>query len=272
MRQDSLAAYVSNVERRKRRRGDLFVPATKAFLDRVAADLPLRRQQNLDILFRNLGSAGLLDTLDVLYDYTALSQQEALLNLVSPQYDATIGGGAPTFVAGSHVVGNGTTDWLDTNFNPVTAVNPKFDDESAHMAQWSLTDLNNAGALSYLMGNANSYIARTAAVAGGITYRANRASSSTHSASAVLPGHVAWNRHTASLFDVLFEGFDVGGGSAAAALTSTNFRILGIGATGFGTNQARFAHFGAAMALTGQRTMRRMFECLAEHSARRVLV
>lgn len=270
MRQDVLAAYASNVKRRKRRRGDLFDPATKAFLDRVSADLPLKRQQNLDLFFRGLRATGMLDSSDAIYDFTGLSQQEMCLNLVQDAYNLTVGLGTVNFVARSHVAGDGTDDYLDTNFNPLTAVNPKFVQDSAHMGVFPLDDTDNAGARDDLMGSLNSFIARTAAVPGGITYRMNRATSST-ATGATIPGHIVCRRTSSSATTLFVNGAQIGTVSAAsAAPTNATFKLLNAGGSGESINRLRFAHFGRLLFSTGAQSMLRIAQVFQEHASRRL--
>lgn len=243
MRQDVLAAYLSNVRRRKRRRGDLFDPATKLFLDRVAADLPLTRQQSLDKLFRALKLTRVFDVCDYFYDFTAATAQEANLNLIADRYNLTVGGGAPVFVPYSHYVGNGTSDYLNTGFNPTTAVGAQFTQNSAFIGVTSLTDVSD-GARDDLTGNnSGTFIARTAVtVVGQATWRVNMASSAL--ANGTFPGHITARRTAATSSAIFSNGVQTGSSAiASAAPTNANMRVLDGGGS-FSINQVRFAYAG----------------------------
>lgn len=224
-----------------------FEAETLSLLARFTTQPSAGRAQSINVLMKTWKDGGLFAKCDAFYMFRADDAQSSLLNWISTSYNLTAIN-SPTFVANSHYVGNGTTSYLDTGFNPTTAPSPKMVQDSAHFGIWHLTDTDNGGALSYSFGNSNTFLARTIGVTGGITYRISRSSSNTHSSSVVLPGHVLLNRTTSLLFDVYFAGLDVGGASAAsAALTNAVFRICSFGASGFSTNQIQAVHFGSQL-------------------------
>jgi hypothetical protein len=75
-------------------------------------------------LFDYLQAQGVLAKLDVLQVYVAETTQAAAQNLVSKSYTATLSNGVFTSLAG--YAGNGTNAWIDTGFNPTTALYKKF--------------------------------------------------------------------------------------------------------------------------------------------------
>ena len=58
--------------------------------------------------------------------------------LVSTSYTATAVN-APTFTPFIGYTGNGTSSYLDEGFNPITAVSPKYVQNSGHISFWDLT-------------------------------------------------------------------------------------------------------------------------------------
>lgn len=101
-----------------------------------------------------LKSKGLWDTFDALYVLAAESSQAALQNWRQNLYNGTIAGSV-TFTANVGMQGDGTTGYIDTGFNPATAVGPKFTQNSATIGFWSQT----AGQANTIeMGNTNTLI------------------------------------------------------------------------------------------------------------------
>ena len=76
--------------------------------------------------------------MDGLYVMAAPSSQVALLNIVSSNYNLTAVS-APTFTAYQGFQGNGTSAYLDTNFNPTTATSAKFALNTATIMAWPNT-------------------------------------------------------------------------------------------------------------------------------------
>lgn len=174
------------------------------------------------------------------------SEQVWTRNWVRDLYNLTAVNG-PTFVADSHVVGNGSTSLYGTGFNPTTAVSPKFVQDSGHMGLWSRTDLDNGAAASTDMGDsARARIARTLSVSGQAQGRPNR--NATHTiGNGAYPGHAAYSRTGANLWEGYAQGVDTGGGAdASAAFLSAEFFLLAAGGT-FGTNQLAAGHFGSGL-------------------------
>lgn len=66
-----------------------------------------------------LGVTSLSDAWDIAYFLAAETSQASRLNMVKRSHDCTAAA-APTFTASRGVTGNGTTQFLDTNYNPAT--------------------------------------------------------------------------------------------------------------------------------------------------------
>jgi hypothetical protein len=83
--------------------------------------------------------------LDMLHIYATQDSTTALLNLVSTNYGG-VANGSPTFTADRGFTGTDTSNtiFIDTNFNPTTAVSPNFVQNSAHLSGWNLTNAQDA--------------------------------------------------------------------------------------------------------------------------------
>lgn len=205
------------------------------------------RKYALNALIVDLQAHGTWTVLDGLYVFAQDTSQQAYLNLKADQYNLTVGGGTPTFVANSHSVGDGVDDWLDTNFNPVTAVGASYTQDSAHASIWSLTDNNNAGARSSEFGNTNTLLQREIA-AGTAIFRMNRSSSNTAPITD-FTGHLLAVRVSAASTYVKRNNVTVASPAVASTgMTSANFAIHRQGGVAsFGVNQLRYVTFGGML-------------------------
>lgn len=204
----------------------------------------MRAYNDLIVALKQCGALAVCDGFYVI----GADEQAFTRNLVGDIYNLTAVN-APTYAADNYVAGNGTTSYYDTGANPTTMVSPKFVQDSAHLGIWSLTNNNNAGALSYDAGNANTFIARTAATSGGVTFRVNR----TGSALATLPGypgHIVVSRSASDLFKIWGNGTDIGGATTASTgVSNQTLRISDASGSLHGVNQIRAMHFGSHMTL-----------------------
>lgn len=106
------------------------------------------RQTLMGALITSLKSSGVWDKLDALWLLAAHDAQAGLINWKAPTQIATAVS-SPTFTTDRGYAGNGTSSYIDTNFNLQTnALN--FTRRSAHIAYWSRTSAittgNNLGA------------------------------------------------------------------------------------------------------------------------------
>lgn len=80
----------------------------------------------IDDFIARLKRAGIWEDLDGLYVFAQENSVAALVNWKNPgTYNATATN-SPTFTANVGFAGNGTNSFIDTNFNPTTAVAPKY--------------------------------------------------------------------------------------------------------------------------------------------------
>lgn len=122
--------------------GSAFLPASRALFARFTTPPTYARKVLINNLIGSLIAAGVWGKLDALYLLAAADAQAARQNWVANQYNITAVN-SPTFTTDRGYAGNGTSSYLRTNFNPTTAVSPRFTRNSAHA---SLTDLTSRAA------------------------------------------------------------------------------------------------------------------------------
>ena len=229
------------------RAGYSFANAEAATLvSRFTAPPTDARKLLIDTLVGSLKTAGVWSKLDAFYMLAAADAQSSLLNWVSTSYNLTAIN-SPALEVDRGYTGDGSTSYLDTNFNPTTAVGAKFVQDSAHNGIWSRTNLNNGGASSNDAGALSSQIARQAAVSGNALGRANTGSGILIGAGAY-PGHICWSRTAAAVWEGYAQGVDSGGGTdASAAITNANMRLLSFNGAAFGVNQLAVGHMGSGL-------------------------
>lgn len=102
-----------------------FDPSYKAILDRATAlgySLPTPNQQKKqNTLLTSLKASGVWNKLDVFYVFAQDGGSAfATLNWKNPNVNQSSLVSSPTFVTNGGFQGNGTSSYIDTNFNPVT--------------------------------------------------------------------------------------------------------------------------------------------------------
>lgn len=224
----------------------LYDPAANALFARLNTPPTSARKTLINNLIVSLKTAGVWSKLDAVYMLAAADSQASRQNWIADQYNPTPVS-SPTFVVDRGYTGDGSASYLDTGFNPTTAVAPKFTQNSAHMGLWSRTNFTNPGPTqSFDMGEqTRSYLSRSSNTSGAMTGRVNSASGVVDAALGAYPGHAAWSRSGAALWEAYAQGLDVGGGTtASAALANANFRLLSSNPV-YGVNQLASAHFGS---------------------------
>lgn len=110
-----------------------------ALFARMTTQPDATRKQAYDTLFDEIEAAGMLTNLDFLYIIPAHEEATAQLNIMADQYNLTAYN-TPTFVADGYYQGNGTSSYLDTGFNPTTAVSPNFTQNVGLIGVWCTTN------------------------------------------------------------------------------------------------------------------------------------
>ena len=199
------------------------------------------RKVLIDNFIGALKTAGVWSKLDALHVTAAADSQAARQNWVQDAYNLTAFS-SPVFTADRGYTPDGSASYLDSGFNPTTAVGAKFLLDDAHMGAWHLTDLANAGAISFDFGNANSRLVNSATAA--TTPKPNLATAPAPITENYAK-HKAWTRSAAAVWEYYNSGVDTGGGvDASTAFTNFSFGLGRTAAASFGLNQCALMHWG----------------------------
>lgn len=208
-------------------------------------------KNQINILIQALKDAGVYAKLDWLsllgHMHTA---QAAGINMINPaQFLTPVA--APAFTAGAAggYVGNGTTQYLNSSWNPTTAPAPKFTQNSAHIGVWCGAPDVNSGGID--IGTVNSRInPNNTGVAG--TTRANSVASNAPLNGGTSVGHMVAGRLDAANHFGMKNGANYAtSASASTVLDNSNIFIMAYGNAGvptsFSTRKIVAAHWGAGL-------------------------
>lgn len=214
--------------------------ATTALVARMTTAPTTKHRRAINRLIVALKASGAWAAMDALYVLAAQDEPEAKLNWIADAYNLTETGSV-TFDAYEGYTPDGSTTFLDTGFNPVTA-GGKFTQNDAHLGSWCLTNNLNGASASNDIGNERS---RIGVITGTMFIRPNLTSPK---GTGSLATHVTWVRTASNVWRFYSGGVDVQGGTDASnSLTSYNFGIGRTGAAAFGVNQAAIVHFGSSL-------------------------
>ena len=221
-----------------------YVRQARDLFDRFATPPATDRRVLINSLVKSLVQAGIWDKLDAFYMLAAADAQSALLNWVSTSYSLTAVS-SPTFAADRGYTSNGTSSYLDTGFNPTTAVSPKYLLDSAHLGSWLRNDLTN---LNYFdIGNNGARFNARSSSANALRGFLNDATNGNFGANATSIGHFVLNRSAAGARQGYQNGSALGSDTqASTALSNSSILILQVGSQ-FSLRQSAAAHFGASL-------------------------
>jgi hypothetical protein len=222
---------------------------TSALLARMAVQPSLNRRSQIDALIAGLKQDSVWADLDFLHVLAAHDSQAALLNWKSPSFDATA---TATFAADRGYTGNGTSTFVDTNFNPATA-GGQFAQNDMTFGIWCLTAaLDTASAAGWFNGT-NGITINPRSTSDTLSYRANQAAVTTSAGSANPNGIGQFTvvRTGASATAMFKNGSQfLAGAEASTALVSATLRYGSITAAGFSTRQIAAGFGGKALTPT----------------------
>lgn len=229
-----------------------------AFFARLSSQPTTARKTLYNNLIVALKSAGVWAKLDALYLTAADVSSTALTNLVSSSYTLSPTS-APTFAADSGYHGNGTSSYLDTLFNPTTAVSPKTALNSDAMFVWSLKPQTIATAnFGVPAGNANNLILPAFGSPSPLTYFSLSQSTGymTYADNSLGMGFLLTSRQASNLTTMYFNGASINTDSrASVGFTNANFHLLDDGLSQFSKNTASAYGFGAGLSATEQKAV-----------------
>jgi hypothetical protein len=199
----------------------------------------------IDDTIRQLKSAGVWTKLDAFYMLAAEASDQALLNWKSASFACTTNG-TITFVADQGYTGNGTTGYLDTQFNPATA-GGGFTQNSAHLGYYSRTSASSG---SSNMGNDNALIIPHSS--GTFSVRLNRSSAFTVATGLTTgAGYTGITRTGSATIDAIRNStlYLAGAHATNGGPSSQNFWVGGRngGTPQYGNYQIACAHFGSGL-------------------------
>jgi len=206
----------------------------------------------VNTLIGGLKTDGVWTKLDRLWLFAADSQASALVDLVARSKATAVS--SPTFTVDRGFTGNGTSSYIDSNFNPTTASSPQFLQNSANMFAWSNTSGQDAGGLCGTL--ANTDIRIFPRYTDDVAYWSCNDAAGTGLASATGATGLYLANRTASNAETLdLNGSQIDSKSASStAPASGDFTVLrGSGGSSLSTRQACCFGFGGSL-LSGDRT------------------
>lgn len=223
----------------------VFDPSSEALFARFTTPPTDGRKWLINNLIVSLKDADVWSKLDALYLMAAADNQAARRNWIVDQYNLTAVA-SPDFTADRGYTGDGLASYLDTGFNPATAVGAKFKQNDASMWLWSRTDLRNQGGTSFDFGAAtDNRIGRSNTATPGLAL--GRPLSGVTITSFIVdayPGFMGWSRSSASAWVGYAKAVAVTSGSEAGVAPS-NASMGILGPTNRGVNQIAFAAIGS---------------------------
>lgn len=205
------------------------------------------RKGHINTLIISLKNAGVWEKFDGFYILAAHDAQAARQNWVADQYNLTLNN-TPTFTTDRGYTGDGVDDSLLTGFNPSSASNPKFVQNSAHLAVWSRTSGQNNGAA---FGNVNADIYPRRTLNDFAAKINDNSSGSPAVASADGSGYFAAVRVDSSTKETYKNGASVGTASVASiSVSNFEFRFLGSALQGWSNRQIAAGHMGSSLSDT----------------------
>jgi hypothetical protein len=202
------------------------------------------RAKLINQTIRSLKAAGIWPLLDGLYFTAAADSQAATRNWIADQYNLS-GVNSPAFVADRGYTGDQSTSYLDTGFNPTTAIAPKFTQDNVTLALYQR--VATGGSNRPVMGNAQAYIGLpgTGTLFAG---KVNDGSSSTFDIGVTKTGLFAARRLGSANFNRYVAGVSVNTPTATStSMSNASIWIGAANAVGFSSSQISFAAFGAAL-------------------------
>ena len=202
------------------------------------------REALIRTLVDALVTAGVWAKLDIFYCFRAHSSSVAFLDWKGRSNATQMVGG--TFTIDRGWAGNGTTQYLNSGFNPTTAVTPVYTQNNAHFGFW--TNTTGAGANVDMGADAGAYLSSLSSSNNqtrGMIHVASAGNYGTAGASTVNQ-HYVITRSASNAFVIYRSAVSHGSGSTASSAPNNSSFTIGRGAaTAFSARQYSFAHIGS---------------------------
>ena len=210
-----------------------------------------QRKYLIDRLVRSLIGSGIWSKLDAFYIFAAADSQAALINWKNPgTYNATAVA-SPTFTADrGFTFDDGSSQYLDLNFNPHTAPTPNYTANSA--SRFGRLLVNDADAQDVVWGDTATFINNFYVGTGAnqVLIRINSEGTNLTTTDATPTGFWAVNRSGASASEFYKNGASVASNAeASSATTNYDFNIV-IGRTAGDYGDSQQASHGVGGTLT----------------------
>lgn len=197
-----------------------------------------------------LGRDGVSDSLDALYIFAAPTESEALTNLIDPgTYDCTPVN-SPSFFSDYGYRGElAGIRYLDTGFNPATAVDPKFTQNSASMTVYVDDSNDSAESIGggFIVGEGGTTMGvRVSTSSGAGIYRVNSVTASVSGATFTdAKGMWTVMRHESQIQSMSHNGVRFSGSvNSSIPPRNMNLRVLGQSDTSIDDRLVRMAAIG----------------------------
>jgi hypothetical protein len=189
--------------------------------------------------------------LDFLHVYAAHDEQAARRNWIQDAYHS----GAinsPTFTSDRGFAGNGTSSYLDTNFNPTTASSPKFTQNNASGGVWSRTAAQESVSVFGWFDNSDGFVINPRNTSDQMATRANEANS-VNFANSDGSGWFCAGRSASASTRAYKNGASVGTGSGgSSALNNATFKTGHVTGTTYSTREVAADYAGRFLTLAEQ--------------------
>lgn len=224
--------------------GALYDPDASSLFNRFTTPPSVQRKQLISDTIKAVKTAGVWTKLDALYLMAAADEQAARQNWITDQFNLTASN-SPTFTADRGFAGDGSSSFLDSGFNPATAVSPKFTLNSAVLGIFSRSNINNA--TYYDVGNAGARFNVRSATGSTMRGNINDALVTNFGANGTSVGLFAINRSGSNARQGYWNGAAHGGDTqVSTAVTSANMQFLR-GSTNYSTRQLAVGFIGASL-------------------------
>lgn len=217
------------------------------YLRQIGGGVSASRASIIDDFIGSLKQAGIWTKLDALNVFAQENATAALVNWKRPgTYDVTLFN-SPTFTADRGFAGNNSNMYIDTNFNPTTAISPQYTLDSASRFARVLSVPSN----DIIWGDtANFHNAFSLGSGAGQVYlrmNCTNASGEMTSTDASPAGFLCGNRSGSSAQQIYKNGASVTSNTVgSSALQNVNFSILRC-QTNYGVAQIGLHGFGSSL-------------------------
>lgn len=216
-----------------------------ALIARMTNPQSFQRKWVINNFWKTPGIKPIMAKLDAYFLFAAADSQASLLNWVADQYNATPVA-SPTFTIDRGYQGNPPTfTFLETDFNPTTAVSPKFVLNSAVIGVVSRSDVTDSS--QFDIGTTSSRFNCRSTTGPGLRGVMNDGTTTNFGTKATSIGMFALNRSAADARQGYIDGVLSGSDTlASTALANETIRMLR-GTFNFSTRELSAGFFGQSL-------------------------